>query len=498
MKENLPEILRAESELRDHCGVFGVYGPGEEVARLTYFGLFALQHRGQESAGIVTSDEKRLYSCKQMGLVSQVFDEPALSRLPGHIAVGHTRYSTTGSSLECNTQPLEVESSKGPLVLAHNGNLVNTRALFDELSSQGHKLQGTTDSELMAQMAAEEWEKTGDLETALANCVPQWVGAYSLVMMTKTQLLGLRDSWGIRPLCLGRLNGDHYVLASETCALNVIDAELVREVEPGELIVIDKEGLRSEKLAEPKPAMCIFEFIYFARPDSYIYGRSLHNARKRMGQLLAQEHPVKADIVIPVPDTGWPAAIGFAEASRIPFGEGLIKSRYIHRTFIQPDQRQRDMGVKMKLTPLREALAGKRVVVVEDSIVRGTTTRNIVKLLKDAGASQVHLRISSPPYRFPCFYGIDTFDRRQLLAARVRSVEEIRQYLGADSLGYLSLKGLIKAVGLPRKCFCAACFSANYPIPVPSDLKVSKFALEENEWPQEAAEKPKKTRKRKK
>ena len=488
--------LNFESEIHDACGVFGFFGPGEDAARLTYFGLFSLQHRGQESAGITTFDGKQFHMHKQMGLVSQVFDEPVLSKLRGYIAIGHTRYSTTGSSLIKNAQPILVECSEGTLALAHNGNLLNSRALFDELTAQGHKPDGTSDSELMARMIAAEWEECKDLEAAIAKCLPRWTGTYSIVMMTEGKLLGLRDPWGNRPFCLGKLNGD-YVLASETCALNVIDAKLVREIDPGELVIIDKEGLRSRKLATPHPSMCIFEFIYFARPDSYIYGRSLHGARRRMGQLLAQEHPVKGDIVIPVPDTGWPAAIGYAEAARIPFGEGLIKSRYIHRTFIQPDQRQRDMGVKMKLTPLREALAGTRVVVVEDSIVRGTTTRNIVKLLKDAGASEVHLRISSPRYRYPCFYGIDTFDRKRLLAAKLSSVEKIREFIGADSLGYLSLAGLIKAVGLPKQNFCAACFSANYPIPIPPELKVSKFALEEEACQQEDA-KPKKRSPKKK
>ena len=500
MDDKQPFPLDLEAELHDHCGVFAVFAPGEDVARFTYFGLFALQHRGQESAGIATFDGKRYHLHKQMGLVSQVFDEPALARLPGYISVGHTRYSTTGSSLPCNAQPVVVQCSKGFIALAHNGNLINSRELFDELVAGGVTPEGTTDSELMAHMVVAEWEKSGDLEQAVAKAAPRWIGTYSLAIMTAGKLIGLRDPWGNRPFCLGALNGDH-ILSSETCALNVIDAKLVREVEPGEMIVIDHEGVRSVKLADPHPAMCIFEFIYFARPDSYIFGRSLHSARRRMGQLLAQEHPVKADLVIPVPDTGWPAAIGFAEAARIPFGEGLIKSRYIHRTFIQPDQRQRDMGVKMKLTPLRESLGGKRVVVVEDSIVRGTTTRNIVKLLKDAGASQVHLRISSPPYRYPCFYGIDTFDRRNLLAAKLRTVEEIRAYIGADSLGYLSLNGLIKAVGIPRRYFCAACFSARYPIPVPAEMKVSKFALEEmeeEECPKAAEIKPAKTRQRKK
>jgi amidophosphoribosyltransferase len=484
--------LPTESELHDHCGVFAVYGNTDNASRITYFGIFALQHRGQESAGIATSDGNRIHIHKQMGLVSQVFNEPDLAALPGHIAIGHTRYSTTGSSLVCNAQPIMVECSRGAFVLAHNGNLVNTAQLYQELRAEGMKITGTTDSELMAHMVAAAWEKTGDLAAAVAACVPRWQGAYALVMMTKDTVMGLRDPWGVRPLCLGRLNGDQHILASETCALSVIDAKFTREVDAGELVIIDKDGLRQVQVAPPSPSMCIFEFIYFARPDSYIYGKSLHNSRRRMGQMLAQEHPAEADIVIPVPDTGWPAAIGYAEASRIPFGEGLIKSRYIQRTFIQPDQRQRDMGVKMKLNPLREALAGKRVVVVEDSIVRGTTTRNIVKLLKEAGAREVHLRISSPPYRYPCFYGIDTFNRTKLLAAKLHSVEKIREYIGADSLGYLSLSGMIKAVGVPRKSFCTACFSANYPIPVPQDIRVTKFALEEDACPTEPTEKPKK------
>jgi amidophosphoribosyltransferase len=493
------EIPETESELRDHCGVVGVYAPGEEVARLTYFSLFALQHRGQESAGIATTDGKKVHLFKQMGLVSQIFDEAALASLPGKIAIGHTRYSTTGSSHLCNAQPIVVKCSQGTLALAHNGNLLNTRALYEKMCAEGVCFEGTTDSEVMTRMVAAEWERTEDLEVAIANCAPKWQGSYSLTMLTENRLLALRDPWGNRPLCIGALDGEHYVIASESCALNVVDARFLREVEPGELVIIDEQGLRVTPLMPATPATCIFEFIYLARPDSYIYGRSLHTARRRMGQMLAQEHPVEADIVIPVPDTGWPAAIGFAEASRIPFGEGLIKSRYIHRTFIQPDQRQRDMGVKMKLTPLKESLAGKRVVVVEDSIVRGTTTRNIVKLLKDAGAREVHLRISSPPYRYPCFYGIDTFDRANLLAARL-TLEEIRQYTGADSLGYLSLAGLFKALGLPKRCFCAACFNAHYPIPIPEAMKVSKFSLEEEgECPPKtpAASKPTKARARK-
>ena len=416
-----------------------------------------------------------------MGLVTQVFDEKALVGLRGDMAIGHTRYSTTGSSFIANAQPLRVAGPRGDIVLAHNGNLINTRPLRDKLEAEGTTFQTTTDSELMAVMIAQARAHSHDIPNAIRRVAAEWRGAYSTVFFAQNALFGMRDPYGVRPLVIGALNGSHYALASETCALNVVGARFLREVEPGELVMIDDKGLRSYSvIAGRRRAMCIFEFIYFARPDSHIYGKTLHTARQRMGEILAAEHPAEADVVIPVPDTGWPAAIGFARASGISFGEGLIKNRYIHRTFIEPDQRQRDLGVRMKLTPLQETLAGKRVVVVEDSIVRGTTTRNIINLIRDAGATAVHLRISSPPYRFPCFYGIDTFDRRMLLAARLE-VEEIRDYLGADSLGYLSVEGLVRAIGLLRSKFCLACFDSRYPIPIPRAMKVSKFSLEEEE-----------------
>ena len=477
------EVSFTQSEgPREACGVFAVYAPGEDVARLTFFGLFQLQHRGQESAGIAVSDGNRISLYKNMGLVNQVFDEPNLLRLQGDFAIGHTRYSTTGSSSLANAQPIvaALPPNGGSLALAHNGNLTNVLELRAALRSAGLHLESTSDSEVMAKLIAAEANAGPDLEAAIARAVVKLRGAYSVVMLTEHQVLALRDPLGFRPLCLGQLNGEQYVIASETCALNVVNARYLRDVEPGELIVIDRLGLRSVRVARAqRPAFCIFEYIYFARPDSQLYGRSVHSVRRRMGQQLAQEHPVEADLVIPVPYTGGPAAIGFAEAARIPFGEGLIKSRYIFRTFIKPDQRQRDLGVRLALTPLKEELSGKRVVAVEDSIVRGTTKRNVVRLLREAGAREVHLRISSPPYRFPCVYGVDTADRKELLAAKLKEVDDIRQYLGADSLGYLSLRGLLKAVGLPRDKFCAACFTGRYPLPVPPEAHAGKFALED-------------------
>lgn len=461
----------------EECGIFGIYAGKEDVARLTYFGLFALQHRGQESAGIAVSNGKEIHIHKSMGLVSQVFDEESLAKLKGKIAIGHVRYSTTGSSLLKNAQPFLRQSSRETILLGHNGNLINATQLRAKMEFEGVEFESTTDSEIIANLIARSSkEKTED---AIIEAMNKVEGAYSLVIMTEDKLIGVRDPYGIRPLCMGKLDGNSFVIASETCALNVVGAKFVREIEPGEIIVVkDGRVMENQGLPCKKRAICMFEFVYIARPDSYISGRNIHTARRRMGNLLALEYPVEADLVIPVPDTGWPAAIGYSEASKIPFGEGLIKNRYIHRTFIQPDQRLRDLGVKMKLTPLKEALTGKRVVVVEDSIVRGTTTRSIIGLLKDAGAREVHLRISSPPYKFPCFYGIDTFDRSKLLAAKF-SVEEIRDYIGADSLGYLSLKGLVRAVDLPQKEFCLACFNCDYPLRISKDVKVSKFALEE-------------------
>jgi len=461
----------------DECGVFGVFAPGYDVARLTYFGLFALQHRGQESAGIAVVEGQKVKVHKAMGLVSQVFDEEILSELSGTIAIGHTRYSTTGSSVLCNAQPIVVDTPYGPIAVAHNGNIVNTAELRQQLEDEGIRFQSTNDSEVIARCIGSLHK--GDIVRAVRETMACVSGAYSVVVLTPTQILAFRDPNGIRPLCLASFNGSGYVVSSETCALNPINAKFIREIEPGELVVIDHDGVTEYKTLFPeRPAMCVFEFIYLARPDSNIYGKSLHAARVRMGQELFAEHPVDAQVVIPVPDTGYPAAIGFSQASHIPLNEGLIKNRYIGRTFIEPDQRMRERGVRMKLSPLKENLTGKRVVMVDDSIVRGTTTGQIVKLIREAGATEVHVRISSPPVKWPCFYGIDMADRKDLIAAR-QTLEEIRQHIGADSLGYLSVKGLAKAVGVSKDKFCNACFTGDYPIEVPKDLRMSKFSLEQ-------------------
>lgn len=469
-----------DDAVHDECGVLGVYAPDMEVARLAFFGLFALQHRGQESAGIVATNGKEFSMVREMGLVSQIFDEQALSSLHGYAAIGHTRYSTTGSSLLCNAQPIVLNTEFGPMALAHNGNLVNTEILRNELQAYGVEFESTTDSEVMARLIAYETKNHPSLPEAIRASMVRMQGAYSVVVLTLDSIYGFRDPWGIRPLCLGRINSHHFVIASEPCALDVVGAVFMQEISAGELVTLSNGKVKFQMLAtETHPSMCMFEYIYIARPDSHIYGRSLHLSRRRMGQELAREHPVDADIVISVPDSGTPAAIGYAEASRIPYGEGLIKNRYIHRTFIQPDQRLRELGVRMKLNPLREALSGKRVIVVEDSIVRGTTSRNIIKMVREAGAAEVHMRISSPPYRYPCFYGVDTCERKQLLASRIPDVKEIGEYLGVDSLGYLSIEGLIRAVSLPKNIFCLACLNGKYPIPIPTDMKLSKFTWEE-------------------
>ncbi len=466
----------------EECGVFGIFAPGEDVARLTYFGLFALQHRGQESAGIMVSDGCDIKWYKEMGLVTQIFDERTLSQLQGHIAIGHTRYSTTGSSVLRNAQPLHCAWGDGTVAIAHNGNLINTEELRAEMEAEGVPFGTTNDSEVIARMIATQQDKT--LEDAVAHTMTRLQGAYSVVILTEDKLIGIRDPVGNRPLCLGIHNNKNYVLASETCALNTVGAQYIREVEPGEMIVIDRNGLRERQVVPvERRATCMLEFIYFARPDSTLYGRGLHDCRRRMGHELAREHPVSilgipgADMVMPIPDTGTPAAIGFAEASGIPYGEGVVKNRYIQRTFIQPDQRMREAGVRMKLMPIKEALAGKRVVMVDDSIVRGTTTGQVVKLLFDAGAAEVHVRITAPPVRFPCFYGIDMANQEDLVAAK-HTVEEIRQMIGATSLGYLSLSGVAKAIGIPDDKFCRACFDGDYPIEIPPHVRVSKFALE--------------------
>jgi len=447
---------------------------------LTYFGLFALQHRGQESAGIAVSDGKQISLYRQMGLVSQAFDEANLERLRGVLAIGHTRYSTTGSSNLANAQPMLAEWRSGSIALAHNGNLVNALQLRRELEAEGERFEATSDSEVMLRMVAREADACGSVEEAIAGCMRRWHGAYSLTILTERSVAAVRDPYGVRPLCLGRLNGEATVFASESCALSVIGAEFEREVAPGEMVVAQASGVKATQvLPVSRAALCVFEYIYMARPDSLIGGELVHEVRRRLGAQLAIDYPVEADMVMPVPDTGWPAAIGFAQESGIPFGEGLTKNRYIPRTFIQPDQRLREMGVKIKLNPLREVLEGRRVVVVDDSIVRGTTKRGIIKLIRDAGAKEVHVRITAPPYRWPCYYGVDTSNRSELIAARCTTVEEIREQIGADTLAYQTVQGMLKAVGVSRRKLCMACFTGRYPIVIPDDVKLGKLDLED-------------------
>ena len=459
----------------EKCGVFAIYTRQGEVAKLTYFALYALQHRGQESAGIAVSDGKDIMLMKDMGLVSQVFSEGDLSSLTGHLAVGHVRYSTTGSPFWENAQPIEVPWRRGSLVVAHNGNLINTEELRAELEGKGMRFRSTSDTEVIAMLLAQS--EAPDIEEAVREVAPRLVGAYSLAIMTRDRIIGLRDPNGIRPLCVGSYQ-DGYAVSSESCGLDIIGASYIREIEPGEMAVIDGDGLRFQQAVEKRePSLCIFEFIYFARPDSFLYGTNLYHARKNMGMALAEEAPADADIVMPIPDTGIPAAIGFSQASGIPFGEGLIKNRYVGRTFIQPTQDIRRLGVRLKLNPLTRDIQGKRLVVVDDSIVRGNTTREIIQMLKASGAREIHLRISSPPDKFPCFYGIDTAVQSELIASS-KSVEEIRDFLGVDSLHYLSFENLVRSTGRKREEFCLACFDGDYPIPIPEGLGLSKCRLE--------------------
>lgn len=458
---------------KEECGVFGAYVPDEEAARLTFFGLFALQHRGQESAGIAVSDGQVVRMHKDMGLVSQVFNEEALKALPGHIGVGHTRYSTTGASVLRNAQPIFCQSLVGEIAVAHNGNLINTKDLRERMAAEGEVFDSTSDSEVMARLLVKHFHLGA--EEAIRRTIAEIEGAYSVTVLTPDCLIGFRDPNGVRPLVFGRV-ASGWMLASETCAFGPVGGVPERELEPGEAVIIDENGPRFfSAVPEPNPSMCLFEFIYFARPDSNMYGTSLYQARQRMGARLAEEHPADADIVVPVPDSGIPAALGFSQASGLPFVEGMTKSRYIHRTFIQPDQRIRELGVRMKLTPLDDNIRGKRIVLVDDSIVRGTTTKQIVKMLRDAGASEVHVRITAPPIKFPCFYGIDMASRGELIASH-HTVAEIGESIGADSLGYLSLDGATQAVNEHGKGFCTACFSGSYPIPIPENL--SKLAFE--------------------
>jgi amidophosphoribosyltransferase len=453
------------------CGVFGVHAPDRDVARLTYFGLFALQHRGQESAGIAVSENGRLTALRDLGLVTQVFDEQKLHGLRGSVGIGHTRYSTTGSSQWSNAQPLVQHGSARTIAIGHNGNLVNETTLREELTAAGVTLRATTDSEVIAALIAND---PSPLDEAVANAMQRLEGAYSVVALSEGTLIAFRDPHGFRPLVLGRIHED-WVVASETCALDLVGAEFVREVDRGEAVLIDDNGLRSVRAVEPADAgaLCIFEFFYLARPDTQLAGIEVHGARVRMGERLAQEAPVDADLVLPIPDSGTPAAIGFSRALGIPFSEGLIKNRYVGRTFIQPDEELRRQGIRMKFNPLAE-VAGKRLVVVDDSIVRGSTTRAIVQMLFDAGAAEVHVRVSAPPVIGQCFYGIDLADPSEMIAS-THSVEEIREAIGATSLAYISHDGLVAATRRPENELCRACLTRQYPTAVPAEHAKLRF-----------------------
>ncbi|MTB72423.1 amidophosphoribosyltransferase [Arsenicicoccus sp. MKL-02] len=473
------DILPGETGPQDACGVFGVWAPGEEVGKLTYYGLYALQHRGQESAGIATSDGERVLVYKDMGLVSQVFDETSLGSLTGHLAIGHTRYSTTGASKWENAQPTLGGTAHHTIALAHNGNLINTSELRGLLSARhvdgfgtaGGELRrgNTTDTAIVTSLLGSRAEGVS-LEEAAMEQLPLVKGAFCFVFMDEHTLYAARDPQGVRPLVIGRLERG-WVVASETAALDIVGASYVREVEPGELVVVDEQGLRTRRFAEPEPKGCVFEYVYLARPDTTIAGRGVYEARVEMGRELARQHPVEADMVMPSPESGTPAAIGYAEESGIPYGQGLVKNAYVGRTFIAPSQTIRQLGIRLKLNPLRDVIKGKRLVVVDDSIVRGNTQRALVRMLREAGAAEVHVRISSPPVRWPCFYGIDFASRAELIATGI-DIEGVRRSVGADSLGYISEDGMIAATHQPRERLCTACFSGQYPLGVPDDQAV--------------------------
>jgi amidophosphoribosyltransferase len=473
------EMFDSDKGPQDACGIFGVWAPGEEVAKLTFYGLYALQHRGTESAGIATSDGERILIYKDMGLVSQVFTESDLASLTGSLAIGHCRYSTTGSSTWVNAQPTLRPTKYGTLALAHNGNLTNTGDLAEMLQHQTlmtpSKDRGaTTDTEIMTALIAGQDEK--NFEASAMSVLPLLEGAFSLVFMDEQTLYAARDRHGVRPLVIGKLERG-WVVASETAALDIVGASFVREVEPGEFIAIDEKGIRSQRWAPQDPKGCLFEYVYLARPDTSIAGRGVHVTRVAVGERLAHEHPVEADLVIPVPESGTPAAIGYAKASGIPYGSGFVKNSYVGRTFIQPSQTIRQLGIRLKLNPLRDVIEGKRIVVVDDSIVRGNTQRAIVRMLREAGALEIHVRISSPPVKWPCFYGIDFASRAELIASGL-AVEEVRRSIGADSLGYVSLEGLIEATQIAESNLCQACFTGTYPIAIPADMSEGKMRLE--------------------
>ena len=477
----MPDL--SQSGAREECGVFGVWAPGEEVAKLTYFGLHALQHRGQEAAGIAVSDGSSVVVYKDLGLVAQVFDEPTLASLRGHLAIGHTRYSTTGGSTWENAQPtLRATPTGSTIALAHNGNLVNTAELAQQVPDQalwagaGHAPGAPPSSDTALVTALLAGHPDLSVEAAALRVLPTLRGAYSFVFLDESTLYAARDPYGVRPLVLGRL-ARGWVVASETAALDIVGATVVREIEPGELLAIDEHGLRSARFASPAPAGCLFEYVYLARPDSTLAGRNVHAARVAIGKRLAREHPAEADLVIGVPESGIPAAIGYAEQSGIPYGSGFVKNAYVGRTFIQPSQSLRQLGIRLKLNPLRDNVRGKRLVVVDDTIVRGNTQRAIVRMLREAGAIEVHVRISAPPIRWPCFYGID-FPTRAELIANGMVIDELRRSIGADTLGYVSLDGLVSATEQPKTRLCRACFDGEYPIELPAGHLIGKHILE--------------------
>ncbi|MBW2019506.1 MAG: amidophosphoribosyltransferase [Deltaproteobacteria bacterium] len=457
---------------KESCGVFGVFGH-DDASKLTYFGLYALQHRGQESAGIVTSTGKSIQEHKGMGLVHEVFNEPILNTLRGHIGIGHVRYSTTGSSIAKNAQPFVVSHAGKTLAIAHNGNLTNAKKLRGDLEKRGSIFQTTMDSEIIVHLLARNIQD--GVEEAVVKAVSEIQGAYCCVLMTEDKLMAFRDPNGFRPMCLGALNGS-YIVASETCALDLIDAQYIRDIDPGEILIIGQDGLRSIRpFAERRSTFCIFEFIYFARPDSNIFGQNVYTVRKRLGKKLAEEYPLEADFAMPFPDSGNYAAIGFCHGSGIPLEMGVIRNHYVGRTFIEPAQSMRDFGVKVKLNPVREILKRKRVVIVEDSIIRGTTSKMRIKTLREAGAREIHMVVSCPPHRYPCYYGIDFSTKGELIASQ-HTVEEVKNFIGLDSLCYLSLPGMLEATGLEKDGFCLACFNGKYPIPPEEGF--SKLCLE--------------------
>lgn len=457
-------MRKQKGEIREKCGIFGVYGKGFEAARLVHPGLWALQHRGQESSGIASSDGKKIYLHKGIGLVAAVFSEEDLKKLKGYLAIGHNRYSTSGDAWDAHAQPIVVKTKGGNIAVAHNGNLPSTKKLEEFLKGKKIDTYNLNDSEMIAHAIAFYVSEGNSLEKAIKNAYPLFTGVFCLLVMDEKNIVAVRDSFGIRPLCLGKLNGG-FVVASETCALDIIGAKFLREVKPGEMVIISNIGLKSIQIEKGNQKLDTFEYVYFARPDSYLMGKSVDEVRQNLGKELAKENQLKADIVIPVPDSAIPAAIGFSRESRIPFEMGLIKNRYIHRTFISPEEHTRHRIVQLKLNPMKHIIKGKKIIVIDDSIVRGTTSKQIIKMIRNAGAKEVHLLVSSPPVKFPDFYGINTPDQKELIAA-MKKIPEIAKELGVDSIHYLSLKGLIKAIGLPEDILCTSCFTGEYPVDI--------------------------------